>query len=91
MAQAERSAENMLQELVDRARRTETRVTQIANEMGIDPGTKRTAEIDLERKTISITNIKVSLSDILALMPADTRDGEYEIYCDGKYIVALAL
>lgn len=59
-------------EILDRARRIETRVTRIAKAMGVDPGETQPS-FDPEYRTLSVPSRHISLQDCLKSIPARTN------------------
>lgn len=71
------------EEIVDRLRRVETRLTRFMEANGFDTEAARPV---LHRGAITIPNISVSLKDTLETIPKDNTDN-VALYLDG-YIIA---
>lgn len=78
----------MTQEMLDRFRRVETKVTKIANHLGIDAGVEIPA---WENGKITVTSIKCSLQEMLSVIPQDwPHDDEVVVYVKGgEYLFAM--
>jgi hypothetical protein len=59
-----RTDRELIEETLDRARRTETRVTKIANHLGVEAGGEK-PRFDNQRRTLHVPNRKVSLDDVV--------------------------
>jgi hypothetical protein len=72
---------NVNQEMVDRFRRVETKVTKIAHHLGVDAG----VEIPTwTRGRITVTSIKCSVQEMLSVVPQDwDTDDEIGVYAKG--------
>jgi hypothetical protein len=81
-----KSDRELLEEVVQRARRTETRVTKIANHVGVEAG--ETKPMFNEFGELHITHRKTSLDELLAALPAGHK-GRVDIYCGDDFIVTL--
>lgn len=79
----------LLEELTDRARRTETRVTKIANHMEIDAGGEK-PRYDSVGNLIRVPTRKVSLDDILAAVPHGSQVG-ISLYCGDDFLGTIAI
>lgn len=75
----------LLQEAVDRARRIETRITKVANHLGVDAGGKM-PELSADRTRILVPSRKTSIDDILLVAPGDQS---VEVYCGNDYLFTL--
>jgi hypothetical protein len=71
----------LLNEIADRARRTETRVTKVANHLGIDAGGEKPSICGSE---LRVPTIKTSLEDIIAAI--GNFDGPITIRCGDDYL-----
>jgi hypothetical protein len=80
-------SDHLLQELVDRARRTETRVTRISTHLGVDAGGEKP---QLDGSFLLVPNIKVSLEDILDALRG-FNGPEVSLMCDGMELGTLVL
>jgi hypothetical protein len=69
--------EEMVREILDRSRRTETRVTIVANSMGLDTQAQR--PVWCEDGSVSIPSMDCSVKDILATIPSHFQFGESEV------------
>jgi hypothetical protein len=76
----------LLNEIADRARRTETRVTKIANHMGIDAGGEKPK---LSGNTLYVPTVKTSLEDIVVAI--GSYSGPISVYCGEDYMVTIAV
>lgn len=80
----------LLEELADRARRTETRVTKVANHLGVDAGGDK-PEFNADVGVLQVPSRKTSLDDVLGeLKHYDVRQS-IRVYCGDDYLFAVAL
>lgn len=82
------SDRELLEELVGRARRTETRVTKLSNHIGVDAGEEKPV-YHREISTLDVTNRKASLDDILAAVPDLGMNG-VDVYCGKDYLLTIS-
>lgn len=80
-----RTDRQLIEETLDRSRRTETRVTKIANHLGVEAGGNKPVFNDTTR-TLDIPSRKTSLDDIIAAI-GDRPGGSIAVYCDGQLLV----
>jgi hypothetical protein len=78
----------LLQEIADRARRTETRVTKVANALGIDAGGEKPK---LRGNALYIPSLKTSLEDIIAALGDHPSYGPVEVYCGEDYLAKVSV
>jgi hypothetical protein len=76
---------DLLQELADRARRTETRVTKIANALNVDAGGEKPRWAG---DVIQVPTRKTSLDDVLPLLTGLSKPTS--VYCGDDYIMTVA-
>lgn len=81
-----KSDRELLEELLGRARRTETRVTTVANHLGVDAGGDKPV-LNRTARTLHVPTRKTSLDDILAAIGA--RDGAVGVYCGEDYLLTV--
>jgi hypothetical protein len=74
----------LIGEIADRARRIETRVTKVANHLGIDAGGEKPYLMD---GVMYVPSMKVSLQDIVEAMGA--TDVPIPLYCGADFVVKL--
>lgn len=75
----------LLEEIAQRSRRTETRVTVVANHIGADVGTKP----ELRGSRLCVPSPKITLADIVAAL--DGHTGLFSVYCGDDYLAQVAL
>lgn len=75
----------LLKEIADRARRTETRITKVANHLGVDAGGDK-PELSVDRQKILVPSRKTSVDDILMVAPAGAT---VDVYCGGDYLMTM--
>lgn len=79
----------MDQELLDRTRRIETRITRIGNHLGIDVGGSKPTW-DPERQAIVLPTPNCSISDCLAIIPAEIGPGmTVDVFIADQYLTTL--
>jgi hypothetical protein len=80
----------ILKELRDRARRTETRLTKYMEAQGFNTETAKCAWVpcrDPDEAYISIPSRQCALQDILAVIPPDVPESQLvAVYCKGDRI-----
>lgn len=76
----------LLREIADRARRTETRVTKIANHIGVDAGGEKPK---LRGNTLYVPSLKTSLEDIVTAIGGYT--GTVSVYCGDDYLATVGI
>lgn len=81
----DRETRDLIQEIADRARRTETRVTKIANHVGVDAGGEMPT-LSPDRKRILVPSRRVALEDVLQVAPAGET---VEVYCGGDFMMMI--
>lgn len=82
-----RNEREMLREVFDRCRRIETRVTMVANHVGVDAGSEKPV-LDKECSSLHVPNRRVALEDIIeALQGRVSRP--IDVICDGKYLLTV--
>jgi exonuclease VII large subunit len=74
-----------LQEILDRTRRIETRMTRFLEERGFDTKVQRPAWSD---GVVTIPTLGASLKDILSVIPRRWTK-EVEVECDGESVITL--
>jgi hypothetical protein len=74
----------LIGEIADRARRIETRVTKVANHLGIDAGGEKP---QLRGNMLFIPSLKVSLQDIIDVI-GNTSEA-IAIHCGDDYLVTV--
>jgi hypothetical protein len=79
----------LLGEVADRARRTETRVTKIANHLEVDAGGEK-PRFHSAGNFIKVPSRKVSLEDILAAIPRG-QETAISLYCGDDFLGSIAL
>jgi hypothetical protein len=72
----------LMEETAQRARRIETRVTMIANHLGIDAGAERPV---LRGNTLYVNSLKTSLEDIVTAI--GSYSGQVSVYCGEDYVL----
>lgn len=77
----EKTDRQLLEEIADRARRTETRVTKVANHIGVDAGGEKPRIVGVE---LRIPTIKTSLEDILEAIRGSSQP--VTIRCGDDYL-----
>lgn len=82
----DKECKELLQEIADRARRTETRVTKVANHLGVEAGGEKPV---CQGGRLYIPSRRVSLEDIIAAIPRNP-EGSVSVYCGDDYIVTVA-
>lgn len=70
---ADKNDRELMEEAVTRARRIETRVTLIANHLGVDAGEQTKPSYDATGNRLLIASRKTSLDDILTATPHGSR------------------
>jgi hypothetical protein len=75
-------------EILDRVRRTETRVTKIGRALGIDVGGGKPEWDDSEGR-VTIPTPNCSIRDILAVIPEGRRAFEIDVYAGDDYLLTL--
>jgi hypothetical protein len=68
----------MLEEIFDRTKRIETRTTKLSNHFGVETGATRSR---FEDGKLHVTSRKVSLDELMSLVPADHKRDIVDIYC----------
>jgi hypothetical protein len=76
----------LLTELADRARRTETRVTKIANHLGVDAGGEKPR---LRGNVLHVPSLKTSLEDIVAAI--GSHSGPVSVHCGDDYLATVGV
>ena len=91
MAQNDRhkSDRELIEEMADRARRTETRVTKIANHIGVDAGGAK-PRYEAAGNLIRVTSPKTALDEIIAAVPHGSQVG-ISLYCGNDFLGTIAL
>lgn len=74
-------AHDLIKQIADRARRTETRVTMIAHHLGVDAGGEKPT---WEDGNLFIPSPMCSLKDCIAAVPGHFREGVDVFVRDGK-------
>lgn len=75
-------------EILDRARRTETRVTRIANHLGLESGAERAR---FDNGQIVVGSRKIALDDLMALVPPEMKGEIVDICCNGEVLATLTV
>jgi hypothetical protein len=75
-------------EVRDRVRRIETRITKVAEHFGIDVGGGKPAWDD-SRGAVTIPTPNCSIGDILKAVPEGRRHTEIKVYVHGSYLFTL--
>lgn len=84
------SEAELLQEIADRARRTETRLTKLALHMGVDAGGEK-PQLTKGGTRLQVPTRKVSLDDMMAAVPAFRRnDHGIDVYYGDDYVCTLS-
>jgi len=76
------------QEMLDRSRRIETRVTKIGNFIGADVGGGKPV---WDRDRVQIPSRNCSIGDVIAVVPADQRHRSVPVYIGDDYVGELGL
>lgn len=82
----------LVREIADRARRTETRVTKVANHLGVDAGGDKPY---IRGNTLYVPSLKTSLEDIVATIKGTNEfklEGEvrpFSVQCGEDYIATV--
>lgn len=78
----------LVEEIAQRARRTETRVTKIAEKLGIDAGNEKPVW-DNANGRVNVTSRKVSLDEMLGAVPLAARQvlEDIPVYCGDDYLL----
>jgi hypothetical protein len=79
----------LLNEIADRARRTETRVTKIANHMGIDAGGEKPS-FNPVTHTLTVPSRRTSLEDIIAAVPT-MHQNMVRVVCGDDYMLTFSV
>lgn len=82
----DRQTHDLIQEIADRARRTETRVTKIANHIGVDAGGEMPV-LTADRTRILVPSRKTTIDDVLLVAPAGMS---VDVYCGNDYLFTLS-
>ena len=77
-----------ISEILDRTRRTETRVTKIGRAMGIDVGGGRPVWIEDSSRVI-IPSPNCSVGAITEVVPASRRGEDVDVYVNEEYLFTL--
>jgi hypothetical protein len=83
-SELDKTDRQLLEELAQRARRTETRTTKIANHLGIDAGGEKPYVSD---GVMYVPSLKVSLQEVVDAI--GNIDVPIPVYCGGDFIVKL--
>lgn len=75
-------------EILDRVRRTETRVTKIGRALGIDVGGGKPVWNDADGKVV-IPSPNCSIGDVLQAIPEGRRHVEIDVYVAEDYLLTL--
>lgn len=81
-----KSDRELLLEIADRARRTETRVTKVANHLGVDAGGEKPK---LRGNVLQVPSLRVSLEDIVTAIGDHT--GPVSVHCGDDYLATVGL
>lgn len=76
----------LLEEIAQRARRTETRVTKIAKSMGIDGGNDKP---HIRDNTLYVPSPKTALEDILAVLRTYDGMAPVAVCCGNTYLATI--
>lgn len=80
----------LLQEIVDRSRRTETRVTKIANHIGVSAGEEK-PRYEAAKRRVHITSRRSAIDDVMAVVPLEDRCPKgVDVFCGADYLMSLA-
>lgn len=82
----DKSDRALLKESVQRARRTETRVTMIADHLGLDTGGNKPV-YDPVRRVVQVRTPKVSLQDILEAIEDDVA--MVQVFCGNEHLASI--
>lgn len=77
----------LLREIADRARRTETRVTKIANHFNVEAGGDKPV-FHAQTGEIDVPSRRVSLEDVLNAVPHG-HTGRVDVCCGRDFLVTL--
>ena len=77
-----------MKEILDRVRRTETRVTKVANHLGVESGVQRPSFRDGK---LQVTSRKVSLDELMAVVPPDHKGEVVDVICNGDLLATLTV
>lgn len=77
-----------LREMLDRARRTETKVTKIAEHIGVDSGVTRPV---FKHGRLYVTSRKTTLDDVIGAIPSNQRDQEVDVMCGDDLLMVVVL
>jgi hypothetical protein len=72
----EEADRKLLREVADRCRRTETRVTMVANHIGVEAGGSKPV-FDAQNHRMVVASRKTSIDDVLDAIPRDHRGDVY--------------
>ena len=87
MAQREpKTDRELLEEMVDRARRTETRVTKVAHHLGVDAGGEKPQRVGND---LYVPSMRTSLEDIVAAI--GDHDGILSVHCNNDYVASIRI
>jgi hypothetical protein len=81
-----KSDRQLLEESLQRARRIETRVTMIANHLGVDAGGEKPT-YDPVRRVVQVKTPKVSLEDVLAAIEDDVV--MVQVFCGDQFVASV--
>lgn len=83
------SEELQLQEVVDRCRRMETRLTKFLETQGFDTKVRRPLWRNGE---VIVPSMATSLHDVLATIPAEwNKSNEVQVYCKSDFVMSVFL
>lgn len=85
-SEAAKSDRQLIEETAQRARRIETRVTQIANHIGVDHGGSKP---ELRGNTLYVPSLKTSLEDIITAIGGHT--GPVSVCCGNDYAATVGV
>ena len=80
--------ERAMQEILDRVRRTETRVTKVANHFGVESGVQRPT---FRGGKVQVTSRKVSLDELMTIVPPDYKGTVVDVMCNGDLLATLTV
>lgn len=81
-------SEEAVKEILDRVRRTETRVTKMGHAMGVDVGGGRPIW-NAAQKRVMLPSPNCSIGECLAIIPAESKSEDVDLYIGAQYLCTI--
>lgn len=87
-SELDKTDRQLLEEIAQRARRTETRVTKVTEKLGIDAGNDKPVWDNVHGR-VNVPSRKVSLDEMLGAVPLAARQilDNIPVYCGEDYLL----